>query len=270
MIITSPIPPQNHDVIYPLDYSPERSVIAKLKRRATHWRKAKPLGTLGGSAITFSFDDFPKSAADTGAEIMEMISAPAIYYACSGLVGRTNQTGEQYTQSDLAPLIAAGHEIGAHTHSHLDCADVTTRYALDDIELNLKQLRKMGVTRPITHFAYPYGETTIELKRALVSRFDTCRGILPGQNTAHADAMQLSAMELTPDESTAERALCAIETARHKPSWLHIFTHDVRKNPSPFGVTPATLKTIAKAARASGLPIITGKNFMAKLKENEA
>lgn len=267
---TAALNPDDHAVMFPLDYSPDRSLFAKVQRRLTKWRTAKPLGALSGSAITFSFDDFPKSAGDTGAEIMDMIGAPAIYYACSGLAGRTNQTGEQYNQGDLARLIAAGHEIGAHTHTHLDCASAATDHVLGDIALNLQHLKDMGVTCPITHFAYPYGETTIALKRTLVSRFDTCRGILPGTNMANADAMQLSAMELSPDEATTARALGAIEAARHTPTWLHIFTHDVRHNPSPFGVTPATLKTIAKAARASGLPIVTGRQFMAALRGDRA
>lgn len=251
----------------PADYCPDRSLPGKIRRRLTQWQCTKPLGALAGSLITFSFDDFPKSAADTGADIMAGIDAPAIYYACSGLAGQTNLTGEQYTDADLAPLVRAGHEIGAHTHTHLDCARATPARVLEDIAFNLDQFRAMGLAAPVTHFAYPYGETTPALKRALAGLFTTCRGILPGQNTPRADRMQLRAMELTPDEATTARALSAIEAACHAPTWLHIFTHDVRARPSPFGTTPQALTRVARAARASGLPIITPSGAMPYLRE---
>lgn len=252
-------------VMSPADYCPDRSLPAKIKRRMTQWRVAKKLGPLPHSMITFSFDDFPKSAADTGAEIMDMISAPAIYYACSGLARQTNLTGELYDETDLVALEDAGHEIGAHTHTHLDCAAAPLETTLEDIQQNLDLLKEMGVKHPVRHFAYPYGETTVPLKQELQARFETCRGILPGQNKAHGDKLQLRAMELTSDEATTDRALAAIETAMQSETWLHIFTHDVRDTPSPFGTTPYALKQITKAARDSGLPIVTPSTAMKQI-----
>lgn len=251
------MPAPEEAVLSPADYQPDRSLPAKLRRRLTKWQTAKKLDPMAASIVTFSFDDFPKSAADTGAEIMDMYGAPAIYYACSGLAGGCTLTGEQYTDEDLIPLIQAGHEIGSHTHTHLDCARAPIEHVLGDIDRNLSELKQMGVTDSIQHFAYPYGETSLALKKKLTGRFTTCRGILPGYNTRSGDAMQLSAMELTPDDATTARAIDAIETARRKPGWLHIFTHDVSNSPSPFGTRPASLKAVLEAARVADLQILT-------------
>ena len=241
----------------PPDYAPDRSFRSKVERRLTQWRITKKLPPIQTSLITFSFDDFPKSAADTGAEIMDAIGAKAIYYACSGLEGKTILTGEQYRSADLLQLIQAGHEIGAHTHTHLDCSANPLTCVLNDIEKNLTLLKHMGAKEEIEHFAYPYGETTTALKSALTKKFQTCRGILPGLNAPRSDSMQLRAMELTPDSATTDRAVYAIEKALTQPVWLHIFTHDIRNKPSDYGTTPAALTRITRIARDSKIPIVT-------------
>lgn len=249
----------------PFDYKVNRTLPAKIRRRLTQWQTCKPLGTVDSALITFSFDDFPKSACDTGADIMDSIGAKAIYFACTGLAGKNIHTGEQFHPDDLRRLVKAGHEIGAHTHTHLDCANAPITRIMADIDHNLSQLSAMGLDQKIAHFAYPYGETTTRLKTALKDKFQTCRGILAGQNTAGADRMQLRAMELSPDTNTIDRAINAIETALTRPVWLHIFTHDVRQKPSDFGVTPATLSRVARAARDSGIPIVTPTEAMLRL-----
>jgi len=241
----------------PMDYVPDLTLIGRVRRRCVFYRKIAPIQAPEKSIITFGFDDFPKSAADTGADILETINAKAIFYACSGLAGRENLTGKLYVDTDMLELDRVGHEIGAHTHTHLDCARTPTRNAMRNITENLKQLQQMGLQSPVDHFAYPYGETTIALKKALTNTFITARGIRAGLNGGGADRMQLAAVELTPDTATTTRAIDAIERAAKTPCWLHIFTHDIRNDPSPYGTTPQELRKIAKSARDSGILIET-------------
>ena len=241
----------------PIDYTPDLTFMGRVKRRYVSYVKTAALPTPERSIITFSFDDFPKSAADNGADIMDSFGAKAIFYACSGLAGGVNLTGEQYTDTDMLALDRAGHEIGAHTRTHRDCAQIPTQAALEDIARNLQDLKDMGLDTPVRHFAYPYGETTILLKRALRDVFTTARGIRAGVNRRGSDRMQLAAMELTPDKATTARAVHAIDQATKAPVWLHIFTHDIRDNPSPFGTTAQELRKIVKSARDSGIQILT-------------
>lgn len=251
-------------VLNPADYAPDRSFTARVRRRLTQWRSVNPIKQLPSEPmISFSFDDFPISAAEAGAEIMDRYNIKATYYACSGLSGRENQTGPQYLPSHMFDLVGADHEIGAHTHTHLDCASRPTPEVLSDIDLNLNWLKDHSIE--VQNFAYPYGETSVSLKRALSSSFSTSRGILPGINRAGNDLTQLRAVELTSEAWTHKRAEKAIEDVNRWGGWLIFFTHDVRRNPSGFGIEPDQLDAITRQAGDSGAELVTVLEAAARL-----
>lgn len=247
-------------------YQPRRSVPAKVRRRFTQWRTAKPLtASPQRPLVSFTFDDFPRSAAQYGADILERHGARGCFYACSGYAGQTGPFGEYYRETDIAGLCEAGHEIGAHTVSHMDCATEPVDRVLKDISHNLDELATLGVPSPVRQFAYPYGETRLALKTALQARFDSCRGILAGVNRKGNDAMQLRAIELGDDPASVQRAEAAIEGAARSPGWVIFFTHDVSDTPSPFGVTPALLERLVRHARDAGAAIVTPSQAMAEI-----
>lgn len=244
-------------VFDPASYRPDRSLPAKVKRRLTQWRAVRRMPATPQQAIvSFTFDDFPKSAMDTGADLLDRIGAKGTYYTCTGMAGMTNLLGEMYRPDDLVQLASAGHEIAAHTHTHLDCARTENAVVQADIDDNLRVLSEHGHTN-VKHFAWPYGETQFRAKKDIATKVQTARGILPGINATGSDLMQLRSFELTPDDWTHNRAKQAIETAARKGGWVTIFTHDVRDNPSPFGLTSAAFKSVIKAARDSGADILT-------------
>jgi len=206
--------------------------------------------------ISFTFDDFPRTAATYGAEALDHIGAKGTYYTCTGMAGMTNILGDMFTNEDIEALHTAGHEIAAHTHTHLDCGRATNKVVQSDVDQNLDVLSAIGQA-DVRHFAWPYGETQIAAKTDIANKVQTARGIMPGINRKGADMMQLRSMELTPDTWTAQRASKAIENVARTGGWLTIFTHDVRDTPSPFGVTPATLKSLARLAKDSGADVLT-------------
>ncbi|MCI4646225.1 MAG: polysaccharide deacetylase family protein [Hyphomonadaceae bacterium] len=239
-------------------YEPSRDLPARLRRRLTQWQAVAPLPARPPQAmISFTFDDFPRSAAETGASILDRFGAKGCYYACTGMLGETGPSGPFFIETDIMHLEQGGHEIGAHTVSHLDCARASTSRALNDISHNVNQLKALGVTTPVRQFAYPYGETHTELKRALAERFDACRGVLSGVNSKGSDAMQLRAFELGSDESSVARAVSLIEAAARQPAWLVFFTHGVRDKAGKFDVKPQALSALVRRARDSGAALIT-------------
>lgn len=249
-------------------YTPDRGYPARIKRRLTQWRVAAPLPrSPKRPIITFTFDDFPKSAATKGAAIMEAVGARATYYAASGLSGSTLLIGDMFGPADLRRLEAAGHEIGSHTQSHQDCARAPLAESLADIELCDLDLMQMGLSRPAEQFAYPFGETTLALKRAMADRYACARGILPGINRKGSDRAQLRSVELGDDPARVARALMSIKQTVKSPGWLIFFTHDVRRSPSPYGVSPDVFQRVVKAARASGAEILTMGAAYAALRE---
>lgn len=249
-------------------YSPPRHVAAKIKRRLTQWRTAAPLpATPGRAAISFTFDDFPVSAAQHGADILETFDARGCFYAATGLAGTTGPSGKLFDERHVFDLSGRGHEIGAHTVSHLDCAVANKGRVLNEISHNLDQLKAMGAQGPIRQFAYPYGETDNALKSALISRFDGARGILHGINRKGADAMQLHAIELDQDATSLQRANAAIENVARNGGWLIFFTHDVSARPSPWGVTIDAFRQIVRQARDSGADLLTPSQSFDRIAE---
>ena len=238
-------------------YSPDRSFSARLKRRVIQWRRAKPIDApINGPVVSFSFDDFPRTAADTGARIIESVGGRATYYACTGLSGTTNHMGDIFLPEDLHRLTAAGHEIGAHSDGHLDMFKADPDAALADIAANIEALRQMGHQAPVDQFAYPYGETIGTLKRRLVGQFVCARGILPGVNGQGSDLMQLRAVEIGDPAWMMDRAKRMLENCIASSGWVIFFTHDVRERPSSFGISPNALTHLAQLARDSGARIL--------------
>ncbi len=238
-------------------YSPDRSFGARLTRRIIQWRRAKPLDKpVNGPVVSFSFDDFPRSAAHTGARIIESVGGRATFYACTGLSGTSNHMGDIFLPEDLHRLNAAGHEIGAHSDGHVDMFKADPDAALADITTNISTLRLMGHHAPVDQFAYPYGETIGVLKRRLVDRFAAARGILPGINAQGSDLMQLRAVEIGDSEWMMQRATRLLDACIASSGWLIFFTHDVRERPSGFGISPAALEHLAQLARDRGARIL--------------
>lgn len=253
-------------VIDPAAFTPDRSLRGKLKRRLTYWRTARPLKhTPKRGVVCFTFDDFPRSAAEHGAEALAAFNLPATYYVCTGMRGHTNVMGEMYCEETLAEIVRLGHEVGAHTHSHLDCSQVDPAIVRQEITDNLDGLTALGQRQAVAHFAWPYGETTFQNKSALDDLVSTARGILPGINREGSDLMQLSAFELTPEPWTTERAVRAIEKTARTGGWTIIFTHDIQRSPSPFGTTPEAFKHIVKLAHDADVDVRTMSGAFAQI-----
>ena len=239
-----------------MPYQPDRSLKAKVTRRVTQWRTVAPISiSPEQSILSISFDDCPVTAATTGASILDHHQVRGTYYIATGLLGQTNHMGEIVDQHGVKALADNGHDIAAHTTSHLDCARASANEVLKDIEGNLADLSEMGIG-PVYHFAYPFGETTPEIKSALKDRFLTARGILPGVNRGVCDRTQLRAFELDGSDGRTDRLISAIDSLAANPGWAIAFTHDVSDDPSAYGITPETLEFIVRRAQANGVQIL--------------
>lgn len=232
-----------------VDYSPSRTLTAKVHRRLVQWNAAAPdMVEPERPVVTFTFDDFPKSAL-AGADIVEGLGGRAGFYACTGFMGRSSPVlGEMFDVDTLKDLARRGHEIGAHSHTHIDCARVKLSEIERDLGANLVALAEAGYAPVVSSFAYPYGETTMATKRWTRDVFATTRGVLPGVNVGKADRSQLRAVELGETETARRRAIAMLEKAVETNGWLIFFTHDVSDHPSAYGVTRATIEDLAKRA----------------------
>jgi peptidoglycan/xylan/chitin deacetylase (PgdA/CDA1 family) len=234
-------------------HAPSRTLPAKIQRRVVQGRKAcHATVTPDRPVVTFTFDDFPKSALN-GADIVEKHGGRAGFYACTSMLGqRSRVIGEMFDAETLAELRARGHEVGAHTHSHVDCARARLEQVERDIGENLVALGEAGHTDTVSAFAFPYGETSYAAKRWVGDVFATGRGILPGVNTGDVDRSQLRAIELGSSALHRRRALAALRSCIANKGWLFFFTHDVGANPTSHGAPADLIEELTMRACEDG------------------
>jgi len=237
-------------------YQPDRSLKGKIRRRVVRLAHRRPLADGPQSPmVTFSFDDAPLSAVETGAALLDARGARGTFYVSAGLAGTDGPMGRYAQAEDYQRLAAAGHEIACHTFSHLDCGRASGAQARADAERNLATLDEWR-TGPTTSFAYPYGDVAAGPKQALSPRYATLRALHHGLVTAGTDLNQTPAVgiEGADGEAVAGRWL---DEALARKAWLILYTHDVREAPSPWGCTPEALARLIDRALRGGAEIVT-------------
>jgi peptidoglycan/xylan/chitin deacetylase (PgdA/CDA1 family) len=237
-------------------YKADASLRGKLRRRLARLAHRRPLAAAPGRPmLSISFDDAPLSACTTGAAILEARGLRGAYYVSAGLAGQDAPMGVCGQEADYRRLAAAGHEIGCHTFSHLDCGRASGEEAAAEADRNAAVLADWGAPRLET-FAYPYGDVAAGPKHALAPRFSILRGLHHGLVDKGVDLNQAPAVGIEgPDgEAVARRWL---SQAKARKAWLILYTHDVADDPSPWGCTPKALATLIDEALAAGFEIDT-------------
>jgi peptidoglycan/xylan/chitin deacetylase (PgdA/CDA1 family) len=236
-------------------YQADGSWRAKLRRRTVRLAARRPAAAPPGPMASFVFDDAPASAAEIGAAILERHGLRGSFYIAAALAGTDAAVGRMAGPDAVRRLAAAGHEIGCHTYSHLDCGQADPGDAVEDVARNAETLGAWGLGRPTT-FAYPFGDVAPGAKRALAGRFALLRALHPGLICAGADLNQAPAV---PVEGPGGEALGLtwLRRAARRRAWVILCMHDVADAPSPWGCTPATLERLVTAARELGLEAVT-------------
>lgn len=241
-----------------------RHMLCALDRREVRLENRDPI-------VSFSFDDFPRSAYSVGGSILENFGARGTYYTACGLMNTCNELGDQFRMDDLDSLLDRGHELASHTYSHLSARSVSCEAFCQDVEKGRQAIEKVTGADSL-NFAYPFGHVTLCAKQALGKqalgkqalgmRLASARGIFPGFNGPQADLNLLRANSLYGDlDGAGHVEELIVENCRRK-SWLIFYTHDVRPNPSPYGCTPALLETAVSCAAQSGCRILTVREAM--------
>ena len=237
-------------------YAADSSLAGKLRRRAVRLMARRPARlSLQRPMVSFTFDDAPASAAGSGARILQAHGARGTYFVAASLAAGQGPTERYATQPELMALAAAGHELGCHTFSHLDCGQARTAEINADIERNRAALAAWGAA-PATTFAYPYGDVSLDAKRALGGRYQVLRAVHSGLIETGTDLNQAPSVgiEGPGGEALARRWL---KRAATRKAWLILYSHDVTDQPSPCGCTPAALNALVKAAVDGGFDVVT-------------
>lgn len=227
-----------------------RAALSALARRDAVIRCDRPL-------ISFTFDDFPRTALTVGGAILEDAGVRGTYYTAPGLMDTSNALGSQFSKQDLFDLVSAGHELASHTHSHASARITPFKNYIDEVERGYRTLALSFGLNPSRQFAYPFGEISFRAKKAVGSKMQSCRGVYPGLNESPVDLNLLRANSLYGDADQFVRHRLLIEENLRRKSWLIFYTHDVQPKPSPFGCTAGLLKQVVRSAVESGAHIAT-------------
>lgn len=200
-----------------------------------------------GGFVSFTFDDFPTSAARDGASSIESFGARATFYASMSMT----------RPDDVARVAEHGHEVGCHTYSHLDCFRASDVEIEADLARNAAAMeRALGVRAPVLrHFAYPFGRLRPRHKRLLASRFVTQRSIFPGVHRTEVDLSLVRANRLYASPLSLWRARRLVDHVARRGGWVVFFTHDVSERPTRWGARQRDLAEIAERALRAGLTI---------------
>jgi peptidoglycan/xylan/chitin deacetylase (PgdA/CDA1 family) len=206
--------------------------------------------------ISFTFDDFPRSALHTGGAILTSFGLKGTYYAALGLMGRQEPTGTMFLAEDLTLLQEQGHELGCHTFSHCHSAETETREFEKAITANQQALNNFFPTASFTTFSYPISPPRARTKRKVSRRFVCCRGGGQTFNAGTADLGYLAAYFLEQSRGDIEVVKDVIQRNHRARGWLIFATHDICDAPTPFGCTPEFFEGVVRCSLASGARIL--------------
>jgi peptidoglycan/xylan/chitin deacetylase (PgdA/CDA1 family) len=215
--------------------------------------------------VTFSFDDFPRTAYTVGGTILKSLDVRGTYYTAPGLMGTTNHLGEQFCSEDIRSLLRDGHELASHTFSHISSRAVSSSAYWNDVEHGRRAIMEIAGVADSGNFAYPYGDVTLSTKRTLGPRLCSSRSIFPGLNGPEVDLNLLLANSLYGGDDQFGKAQQLVLENEKRRTWLIFYSHDVRPSPSRYGCTPSLLESVASFAVKRGSRILTVREVLAEL-----
>jgi peptidoglycan/xylan/chitin deacetylase (PgdA/CDA1 family) len=221
-----------------------------------------------GALISFTFDDFPRTALSVGGSILERYGRAGTYYASLGLAGKQDASGPMFTASDLVMLREHGHELGCHTFTHCDSSETSSSVFLDSVVSNQRALEALFPGTSFQTFSFPKSAPRVRAKMGVGRRFECCRGGGQTFNAGVADLNYLKAYFLEQARGDLNAVERIIDRNREAKGWLIFATHDVCESPSPYGCTPEFFDAVVRYAVDSGADILPVVQALERLRES--
>jgi peptidoglycan/xylan/chitin deacetylase (PgdA/CDA1 family) len=242
--------------------------ISNAWRRRAIQRFARRDFRLPGNAayVSFTFDDFPRSALTQGGRILRDHDARGTYFLSFELLDTDSVSGRIASYADLEALLIEGHELGCHTFGHLDGSQVPAVEFERSIAANRTALATSALDAQFHVFAYPLNGPAVSTKKIAGHNFLACRG---GGQTFNRDVIDLNLLKAYfVDQRTwgsLDEISRLIDENASAGGWLIFATHDVVDAPSAYGCTPAYFEQIVRLARSSGAKLLPMTNVCREL-----
>lgn len=200
----------------------------------------------GEPLVSFTFDDFPKSALHTGATILEQSGFKGTYFVSIGLAGTIAPTGEIVDRAEIPQVVARGHELACHTYHHHHATQTAPTVFESSVQENARALQELI---PGAHFlthSYPIGVPKPGTKRRCAKYFLGCRAGGQIYNEATVDLDHLQAYFLEQNRDDVDGILRMVDQTIEARGWLIFATHDVDPSPTRYGVTPQLFERVVR------------------------
>jgi peptidoglycan/xylan/chitin deacetylase (PgdA/CDA1 family) len=217
------------------------------QRRFARWFGRRPcLIQMESPVISFTFDDFPRSALLTGGPILEQFGVTGTFYASMGLMGTIAPTGEIFHLEDLKRLTDGKHEIGCHTFDHCHAWNTRPKDFEASIVRNTQALRSVLPDAEIKTLSYPIANPRPDTKRRAAKYFQGCRSGGQTYNAQTCDLNGLDAFFLEQSRDNLGAIKKIIDANCRDRGWLIFATHDVGDNPTPYGCKPSFFEDVVR------------------------
>jgi peptidoglycan/xylan/chitin deacetylase (PgdA/CDA1 family) len=206
--------------------------------------------------ISFTFDDFPRSALLTGGNILERAGFAGTFYAALGLTSKEAVVGRIFSNDDLRMVLARGHELGCHTFDHCHSWETSPAAFEQSIIQNQNALQKVLPGVSFKTFSYPISPPRARTKQKTSRHFICCRGGGQTFNSGMTDLNYLKSFFLEQARGNLQAVKSVIDENARERGWLIFSTHDVCDQPSPFGCTQRFFEEVVQHAASSGSRIL--------------
>lgn len=238
-----------------------KAVISRVVRKSNRLRSAifssrRIIACNSRPLVSFTFDDFPKNSAETGAPILESYNARATYYVSIGLLGQNAPTGRICEEEDIVSLRRGGHEIGCHTFHHSNAWETPSRIFADSLERNAAGIQAILPGHQFETLSYPIDTPHPSNKRVASHRFKCCRAGGQKFNSLVFDLNSLRSFFLEKVSGDLEIIKKLVDENNAANGWLIFSTHDISLTPTAYGCTPDFFEQVIRYVRSSQVDVL--------------
>ncbi|MGH7321491.1 MAG: polysaccharide deacetylase family protein [Candidatus Rokuibacteriota bacterium] len=122
----------------------------------------------GGNLAAVTFDDGFADNATIARSILEEVGVPGTFFVVTGLLGAAMRTSAGpftlMAPTQVKALATAGHEVGAHSVTHVPLTELPTPQARREVVDSRRYLEDL-LGRPVTSFSYPKGRLNHQVQQ---------------------------------------------------------------------------------------------------------